>query len=150
MTSITLGQILDAIEATLSAAPTLARSMSYDELTEGISDTPLLQVYPEAGDQDPTGNADRTTFRAGVRQTNITINCDYYAQQRKHIGEDMAALVDGLDAMTEIFESQDTKPYFALDGIKAFHWSWQRVTFDYGDPQISYVGARFTLLIRTF
>jgi hypothetical protein len=150
MTSITLGQIIDAIEGALSAAPTLARSMSYDELTEGINDTPLLQVYPEAGDQDPTGNTDRTTFKAGVRQTNLTINCDYYAQQRKHIGEDMAALVDGIDAMTDIFEAQDTKPYFNLEGIKAYHWSWQRVIFDYGDAQIRYIGARFTITIRVF
>lgn len=148
--SITLAQILDAVEASLSAAPTLARSMSYDELTEGINDTPLLQVYPEAGDQDPSGNADRTSFQAGIRQTNLTINCDYYAQQRKHIGEDMAALVDGIDAMTNIFEAQDKKPYFALVGIKAFHWSWQRVVFNYGDPNINYVGARFTLTIRVF
>ena len=150
MTSITLAQILDAIEGALSAAPTLARSMSYDELTEGINDTPLLQVYPEAGDQDPTTATDRTTFTAKVRQTNLTINCDYYAQQRKHIGEDMAALVDGIDAMTDIFEAQDTKPYFGLVGIKAFHWSWQRVIFNYGDLNINYVGARFTLTIRVF
>lgn len=150
MPNITLPQILDAIEATLSTAPTLARSMSYDELTEGINDTPLLQVYPESGDQDPTTATDRTTFRAGVRQTNLTINCDYYAQQRKHIGEDMAALVDGIDAMTAIFEAQDTKPYFSLVGIKAFHWSWQRIIFNYGDPNINYIGARFTLTIRIF
>lgn len=150
MGNITLGQIIDAIEATLSVAPTLARSMSYDKLTEGINDTPLLQVYPESGDQDPTGNTDRTTFKAAVRQTDFTINCDYYAQQRKHIGEDMAALVDGIDAMITIFEAQDTKPYFGLDGIKAFHSSWQRVVFDYGDAQIRYMGARFTLTIRTF
>lgn len=148
--SITTAQILDAIEATLSVAPTLARSMSYDELTEGINDTPLLQVYPESGDQDPAGNTDRTTFKAGVRQTNLTINCDYYAQQRKHIGEDMAALVDGIDAMTTIFEAQDTKPYFGLDGIKAFHWAWQHVTFEYGEASIKYVGARFTLTLRVF
>lgn len=148
--SISTAQILDAIEATLSTAPILARSMSYDELTEGINDTPLLQVYPESGDQDPTGNTDRTTFKAVVRQTNITVICDYYAQQRKHIGEDMAALVDGVDAMTNIFEAQDTKPYFGLDGIKAFHWSWSRVVFDYGDAAIKYIGARFTLTIRVF
>lgn len=149
MTSITLAQILDAVKATLAVAPTLARSMSYDELTEGISDTPLLQVYPEAGNQDVTNNADRTTFHAGVRQTDLTVHCDYYAQQRKHIGEDMAALVDGIDAMTAIFEQQDTKPYFGLVGIKAFHWSWQRVTFDYGTT-IVYVGARFILSLRVF
>jgi len=148
--SITIGQILDAIELTLSSAPTLARSMSYDELTEGINDTPLLQVYPESGEQDPAGNTDRTTFVAGVRQTVLMVNCDYYAQQRKHIGEDMAALVDGIDAMFNIFEAQDQKPYFGLSGIQAFHWTFQHVTFEYGDTSIKYVGARFTLTIRIF
>lgn len=150
MTTVTLGQILDAVKNTLAVAPTLARSMSYDELTEGINDTPLLQVYPEAGDQDPAGNADRTTFAAGVRQTNLTINCDYYAKTRNHIGEDMAALVNGIDAMSNIFEAQNTKPYFGLVGIKAYHWSWQRVIFEYGDSQIRYMGARFTVTIRVF
>lgn len=150
MTNITLGQILNAVKNTLAVAPTLARSMSYNELTEGINDTPLLQVYPESGDQDPTGSTDRTTFKAAVRQTNFTVNCDYYAHTRANLGEDMAKLVDGIDAMTTIFEAQDTKPYFGLDGIRAYHWSWQRVIFDYGDAQIKYVGARFTITIRTF
>lgn len=149
--SITIGQILDAIEATLSTAPTLARSMSYDELTEGINDTPLLQVYQHSGDQDPSGNTDRTTFLAGVRQTNLIVYCDYYAQQRKHIGEDMKALVDGIDAMSNIFEAQDSKPYFGLNGIQSFHWSWESIpNMTYGDPNIFYVCARFTLEIRVF
>ena len=101
--SITLVQIVDAIESTLSAVSTLARSMSYDELTEGMNDYPTLQIYPEDGDQDPSGNTDRTTFGAGVRQTVFTIHADYYARQRSHIGEDMAALVDGIYAMQNVF-----------------------------------------------
>lgn len=148
--SITIGQILDAIEATLSTAPTLARSMSYDELTEGINDTPLLQVYIESGEQDPTSNTDRTTFLAGVRQTELIVNCDYYAQQRKHIGQDMKALVDGIDAMFNIFEAQNSTPYFGLPGIQAFHYSFARDTFAYGAQSINYIVARFTLTIRVF
>lgn len=148
--AITLGQILDAINTTLGAATIVNRSQSYDELTEGLHDFPLLQVYPEAGTQDPSGGTDRTAFRGGVRQTEFTIHADYYARQRSHIGEDMNALVDGIDALTNIFEAQDTKPYFGLDGIQAFKWSWSRAVFTYGDPNVSYVGARFVLTVRVF
>src|SRR3990167_4602284 len=130
--AITLAQILDAITSTLSAATTLSRAQSYDEMTDGMNDLPTLQVYPETNEQDISGNA------------------DYYAQQRRHLGEDMAALVNGMDDMANVIEQQDTKPYFGLDGIKAFHWSWRRVTFVYGDPQLSYVGARFTITVRVF
>ncbi len=63
---------------------------------------------------------------------------------------DMAKLVDGIDAMTTIFEAQDTKPYFGLEGIKAFHWAWQRVIFTRGDPAIKYIGAQFTVTVRVF
>ena len=148
--AITFAQILDAIKTILATAPKLARAMSYNELTETIPDAPLLQVYPESGDQDPTGNADRTTFKAGVRQTALIVHADYYAQQRSNLGEDMGKLVDGIDAMTTIFEAQDVKPYFGLVGIKAFHWSWTRVLFDYGTPGVNYVGARFIIVVRVF
>ena len=151
MTSITIGQLLNAIESTLATAPTLARAMKYSELTEGVSDTPMLEVYPESGDQDvASGSTDRTTFRAGVRQSQVVVNCDYYAQQRAHLGEDMAKLVDGIDALYTIFEAQDKKPYFGLVGLQAFHWQWQRVIFNRGDPAINYVGARFTVTVRVF
>jgi len=148
--AITLAQILNAIENTLGAAVGMARSESYDELTEGIHDLPLIQVYPESGAQDPAGTTDRTTFRGGVRQTDLVINVDLYAQQRAHIGEDMSKLVDMIDAMQDIFEAQDIKPFFGLAGIQAFSWSWQRVVFQYGDPLRHYIGARFRLTIKVF
>ena len=147
--AITLGQIVDAIESTLDDATTLVRSQSYDELTEGIHDTPLLQVYPQSGSQDPSGTADRTTFSAGVRQTEVIVHADYYAAERgAGIGEEMARLVDGIDAMTNVIEGQDEKPYFGLTGIKGFSWRWDRVTFDYGG--VNYVGARFMITLRVF
>jgi len=148
--AITLAQICDAVESTLDDAVTLAHSQSYDELTEGVHDTPLLQVYPQSGSQDPGGGtADRTTFGAGVRQTEVVVHADYYAAERgTDIGEEMARLVNGIDAITNVIEGQDQKPYFGLVGIKGFSWRWDRVTFDYGG--VAYVGARFMLTLRVF
>ena len=150
--AITLAQICDAIESTLGGATGLERSESYDELTEGAhpGDLPLLQVYPNDGTTDPSGNTDRTTFRGGVRQTALTIHADVYARQRSHIGEDMKAVVNSMDAIINVLEAQNVKPYFGLVGIKAFAWRWERVTFIYGDPQLPYAGVRFYLSIRTF
>ena len=150
--SVTLGEICDAIESTLAAAITVVRSESYDELTEGVhaADLPMLQVYPESGRQDAGGKTDRFAFQGGIRQTEFIIHADYYARQRAHIGQDMNALVNGIDALQDVFEAQDKKPYFGEDGIQAFSWSWTRVTFVYGDPQLPYVGARFVLVVRVF
>jgi len=148
--AITLGQILDAISNVLGAATGLAVNQHYDELTEGIQDHPLLQVYPESGSQDPTGNVDRTTFQAKMRQTDFIIIADLYARQRSHIGEDMNILVDMIDAMMTELEKQKTKPYFGLDRLQGYRWSWQRVTFDYGDPMPKHMGVRFTIWVRVF
>ncbi len=150
--AITIAQICNAIESTLGAATGISRSQSYDELTEGLppGDLPLLQVYPETGEADVAGATDRSTFRAGVRQTELVIVADLYARQRSHIGEDMAALVDGVDAVIDVLEAQDTKNYFGLAGVQAVRWRFERVTFVYGDPQLPYVGARFYLTVRVF
>lgn len=146
--SITLAQICDAITDTLDNAVTVKRGESYDELTEGIQDLPTLQVYPESGIQSAGSSTDRFTMRGGIRQTEFVINADYYARQRSHIGEDMEALVDGIDAITDVLEGQDEKPYFGLSGIMAFSWRWDRVTFIYAD--IQYMGARFAITVRVF
>lgn len=149
---INVSAICDAIEATLSTAAGLARSQSYDELTEGMNDTPTLQVYPESGGQDVTTNTDRTTFRAGLQQEEIVINADLYARQRSHIGEDMAQLVTSLDAIRAVLKIQKTGNYFGMadKGIKAFAWTWQRVIFTYGESAQKYVGVRFVLTLRMF
>ena len=149
---LTIAEICDAIDTTLGAATGISRSQSYDELTEGVhaGDLPLLQIYPDSGEADIESGTDRSTFRAGIRQTQFIIVADLYARQRSHIGEDMHALVDSIDAIIAVLEAQDTKDYFGQDGIQAFRWRFERVTFMYGDPQIPYVGARFYLTIRVF
>lgn len=146
--AITIAQICDAVEETLTASTEIVRSESYDELTEGINsaDTPLMQVYPERGGADQMGTSDRTTFGGGIRVKTYTIHVDYYARQRSHIGLDMAKLVDGIDAIEEILEQQNSLPFFGLAGIKSFQWTWERVQFVYAGA--AFMGARFSLIIR--
>lgn len=146
----TIAQACKAIADTLSAATGLTYIQNYDTLKDGMQDWPTLQVYWDDLIQDPTGNADRSTFQAGVRDTVVTILADLYAQQRAHLGEDMAALIPLVDAIRAEFEKQDTKDYFSQHGMQAFQWQARRVTFTYGDPAVSYIGARFTITVRLF
>lgn len=150
MASITLLQICDAIRDTLGAAVGMKRKQSADELTEGIhrGDTPLLQVYPEEGSCDPSGATDRTSFQGGVRQKVILFHVDVYARQRSHIGEDMGEMLTIADAVFDVLEIQNTKPYFNLEGIKAFSWRWKRMPFQYGETD--FMGFRLYLTIYVF
>lgn len=153
--STSLQAICNAIETTL--APAITYTQSYNELSEGMADTPRLQVYPNSGTTIPPQNTtDRTTFRAVVRQTQLEIYADLYATTRSEIGEDMAILIPLIEVVIAEIEKQDTKPYFGLfdaggePAIKAFSWSWQRVTFQYNDPMTYYIGARFIFSLRVF
>lgn len=146
--AITVAQICDAVESTLSAAGPLVGSQSYNELQDGsLQDYPIIQVYPDSGIQSSDSRTDRRAFGGGIRQTELDIIVDLYARQRSHLGEDMDALVGGIDALAAIFEAQNDKPFFGLAGIQAFQWGWERVSFVYGDGQLPYVGARFTITI---
>ncbi len=150
MATTTTAQICDAIETRLSGAAGLNRSETYSELSDGVTETPTLQVYWESTEEDITGNADRSSFGAGVRQDEHLFHGDLYVRQRSHIGEDMAALITMKDAIDAVLVAEKEKPYFGLAGIKAFHWRAERVTFIYGDPQIPFVGIRYYFTIRTF
>lgn len=156
--TVTLGQIVDAVETALSTATGLLVHESYDELTEGVHDKKLLQVYPEScSPVDVSTDNDRTTSQRGVAATELVIHADLYAQQRAHIGEDMAALVPLIDAITARLEAQKRSPLFGLTvtsgavtvtPIKSFKWEWRRVTFRYADAD--HVGARFIITLRVF
>jgi len=148
MADITITQIVDAIKTTLGAASGVARAQSGTQLTEGIPDTPLLQVYWEAENTSDFSQNDRLTFKAGRRAAHITIHADVYARQRSHIGEDIAAVQTLAEAVRDVLEAQDTEPYFALAGLKAFKWAAQRVTFTYG--AVDYGGIRFTLEVWVY
>jgi len=157
-TTVTLHQIVDAIETTLGTATGLAVSETFDELTEGVHDRALLQVYPDSVvTVDANTRNDRTSLSRGVAITEFVIHADLYAQQRTSIGEDMAALVPLIDAITARLEAQQGSPLFGLTitsggktycPIKSFRWSWSRVVFEYAQSQ--FMGARFIISVRVF
>lgn len=154
--TVTVEQICDAIDGTLGAALVasgdLVDSQNFDELTEGMNDERILQIYPE--EQTPVSVGSETqklTFGSTpFIDEEIVIHCDYYARQRSHIGEDMEQLVHGIDAIRTNLKTQNCPNPFGLTGIANFQWSWQRVIFEYGSPELKYVGARFRLVLRTF
>jgi len=152
--TVTVHQLCDAIETTLSTATGLQVHQTFDEITEGVHDRALLQVYPQScTGVDSVNRNDRTTFNRGVAQTEFVFHADVYAQQRAHIGEDMAALIPLIDAITVRLEAQQNTPLFGLTvsgvaPIKSFRWSWERVLFEYAEAK--HMGVRFTITVRVF
>ena len=148
--AVTIAEICDAITAVVGSVATVTRSQSYDELTEGINsaDTPLVQVYWEELAMAPPGSTDRTTFIAGRRNKQMAFHVDVYGQQRSHVGEDMASMVGVFDDILTALEAQDEKPYFDLEGIKAWSLTARRVNFDYGDAK--YTGCRAIITVWVY
>lgn len=148
--AVTLTQICDGVETTLSAAVGMKTTATFSELTEGVAslDCPLLEIYPQAGSCDPSGNTDRTSFQAGTQQTVVTVYLDLYARLRSQLGEDLGEMVTMVDAITDVLQAQERLPFFGVAGIKAFSWNWRKVTHVRAGAK--YVGARFTLSLKIF
>lgn len=149
---LTLASMCDAVEGVLGAVTGITRSQSYDELTEGIQDVPLLQVWPASCTPVSTGSGTHKLTLGGADadftvQETITIYADLFARQRSHIGEDMSALVTVSDSMRAKLKEQDCPP-FALTGIQSFQWSWSAGTMEYAG--VGYLRARFTLVFQVF
>lgn len=145
-----LGDIVDSIEDTLSAAASLARSQSYDELSEGMQDYPTLQVWP--GENPGTSLGSEThkktlRFSSGIGHSvkEYVIYADLFARQRSHVAEDMAQLVETITDLEDILDTQSCPP-FGNDNIMDFKWRWEHVTFDYGG--VLFAGARFYITVR--
>jgi len=141
-----LGDLVDAIESTLSVAAALERSQSYDELTEGMADYPTLQVYPEenAGTSG-FSSTDRISLSGKHSVKEYLIHADLLAHPRAEIGEDMARLVEAIDDLEDILDTQ-AYPLFGAEYITSFRWSWKRVVFSYAGAE--YMGARFFITVR--
>lgn len=151
MGTITLHQIVDGIETALSAATGLTRHLTHDEIPTGLppNDFPLLMVYPESGEVTDT-ETDRATFRGGARQYDFVVHADLYAGPVQPFGERMGTFVTMIDAMMDTLEDQTTASFFGLEGVRAFHWTWARTIFTYGEGQPQYLGARFVIDVRVF
>jgi len=154
----TIAEICDAVDTALGEALVtsgdLTISQNYDELTEGMNDIGVLQIYPESGRLTDSlsgqGQTQQMTFGVdGLIQEEITIHADYYATSRANIGDDMAVLIPGIEAIRAKIKEQKCPP-FGLTGIRTFQWSWERTVWEYGQPELKYIGARFILRMRLF
>jgi hypothetical protein len=159
--TVTIKQICDAVHTSLGlalvAAGDLVRSQnaaatanSGEQLTEGINDRNTLQVYPEEQTPVSFGSATQkiTLGATPYIHEEFIVHADYYCQQRANLGEDMANLVTGIDAIRANLKTQNCPNPFSLMGIPNFQWSWQRVVFEYAGA--NYIGARFRLVLRTY
>lgn len=145
---ITTAQINTAIKTTLGAAAGLTRSQDYNELTEGMADTPTLQVYFESWEA-VEATTERSTMRGGVEQVDVIFHADVLGAARgPDLGEEMGRLLPVVDQIIDILQAQKIKPYFGLAGIKAMHWSANRVLIDYNGEL--FVACRFIITIRVF
>ncbi len=154
MGRITTRQMTDAVKKVVEGVPRFKQVQANESLAETISEVPLVQIYLERR-ENQIGNTDRTGFggsrklsnESPIRVKRTTIFVDVYARQRSNIGDDVAAVQDLADEVDEAFEQLDNKPYFGLEGIGAFKYRLERVTFDYNN--VKYAGLRFTLELST-
>jgi hypothetical protein len=148
--TVLVSEICDGIATTLGAATGIVVHQSYDELTEGWQDVPMLQCYPESGEVNALSDGSQNTFRGGSRVHRMNIWVDVPCRVRSHIDEDMAAVVTILDALTAVMDAQKIKPYFTVPEIQGFHWTWTRVNFSRGDPAVVYPGIRLIIIVTVF
>ena len=155
LATLTRTQICDAIRDTLEGA--VQRAQSVGELSESMEDLPMLRVYPFFNEVDPSGTTDRYTFggkggdeNTPVRWTHLIINADVPVQQRSDIGDNMAEIATTWDAIEALLVTQNVKPYFDLEGIKAFKWTAQLTTFAWGALELPYLGVQFKFNIEVF
>jgi hypothetical protein len=142
---VTASEICDAIAETLEAASEIKLARSIDEIRERVAatDCQMLEVYPDKYFPNANDETDRKTFRGGLRKSKWVIHVNHYPRPLSHIGEDMQALVEGLDSLSAVLESQENRPFFGSDVIDSFSWHWQRVTLIRSDGR--YRGGRFII-----
>lgn len=147
---LNITEMNSGIENTLATATGLTYTQDYDKLTEGIIDTPLLQVYWQGHVVDPNSGASQQSFRGGARHTSLTFHADLYPKQRADIAEDFGVLLPLVDAIDDVLIAQRVKPYFGVAKIQAIeNWTASQVTFEYPN-NIKFLGARFIIRVRVF
>lgn len=127
--------------------------MSGSDIKETIPETPAVQVYFQTKETVSPGGTDRLTLggRAAasvIRQTQLVIHVDVYAKQRANIGDEMAKLEALVDVVDAVMELQTGTPYFGIQGVKAYSYRAERVTFEYN--KVDYVGVRFFVTLTIF
>jgi hypothetical protein len=152
MGSITIAEICDAVADTIGSTTGINRVQHYDELGEGLmdADLPLLQVFFDSFNMSTPGDTDRNTMGRGVALQRITLFADIFCAQRHNTWQDVELTTRMASSALDKLESlYHTRPYFGLEGIKAWQLSQaQRGTITYG--QVEYMTVRFTINVVVY
>lgn len=152
--AITIAQINSAIHDTFANnLTTIDYTQDYDTLTEGLANTPLLQVYWNSLNPVSEGSStDRRSFGSAtvkpIRTKRYLFNADLYLDPRSDIDRNFAQMLPIVDEINNILENQDDEPYFGLSGIKSYTWSCQRGNIEYA--QTSYPVVQWVIEIYVF
>lgn len=152
--AITIAQINSAIHDTFANnLTTIDYTQDYDSLTEGLANTPLLQVYWNSLNPVSEGSStDRRSFSGAgakpIRTKRFLFNADLYLDPRSDIDRNFTQMLPIVDEINNILENQDNEPYFGLVNIKSYTWSCQRGNIDYA--QISYPVVQWVIEIYVF
>lgn len=155
--SVTIAELITAIKDTLSVAEDLVAAFGHTELPEGITDPATMVVYWQDSEWvSIAGTSDRITFGGGrgdgtpvpTRESVLNFHVDIFAVQRSFLGENMEDVITLTDQVWDIFDAQNSRPYFGNDSIKAFRWKAQRWDEDY-DNRL-YMGSRFLIELEIF
>ena len=151
MAASDIDEVCDSIATFLGAATGITTGQTFDALSEGVGDVPLMQVYPAEGTTDAWTQNDRLTFNAGRRVSETVFNADFYCRKRSNLDQDMAAVVAVQKNVQAKLETITTKPYFANASIKAFRWSWRVTSLQPGGASAGdYAVVRFMVTVRQF
>jgi hypothetical protein len=151
MPTVTISAVCDAIHVLFEGATGIGVVHSYNQLTEGIEDTPLAEVYWQSGNTDPIGGQDRIAYGAAARATDLVYHVDVYAATRNDLGENMKTLVDLVDAFWTRLETITTGDILGITGVRAIKWQAERVTFERpAGSAIRFFGFRFVITVRIF
>ena len=149
--ALTLEDLCDGISDTLATATGILSVKSFDELTTSIpaDQCPRLQVYLDAiNGSSQNQQTQQVAFNGGVQSLDIPIFVDLYARHRSYIWLDMKAMVECVDAITDVIQAQEAGNYFGVPEIQNFRWNFQRGVMQYGKSK--YMGGRFTITARIF
>ena len=129
----------------------LHQVQNYSELTEGINDAPLAQVYWESLNSPGIGGMPANTLPTKRFTRDLLFRIDLFVKRRNNLDENMKAVVVWADRLWDkLEETVLVCDYFGDSAIWVTSWSAQRVVFDYGNtsPSLLYPGVRCELTVR--
>lgn len=148
----TIHDAIEELDVTgVLGADGLHQVQNYHELTEGINDAPLAQIYWESLNSPGIGGMPAYTLPNKRYSRDVLFRVDLYVARRNNLDENMKAVVVWADRLWDkLEETVLTCDYFGDDAIWVLNWSAQRVVFSYGNtsPSLLYPGVRCELTVR--